>query len=97
MIKGVTIEEHKIIKNILLPYKDVYVFFYYGSRVKGNFSKVSDLDILIKGQKTFDDDELEILKSKFDKSSLPYIVNLTDFQRINDTFYKNIENDLVEI
>ena len=47
-IKGVTQEEEQIIKSILAPYKDDYEFYYYGSRVKGNFRPLSDLDILVK-------------------------------------------------
>ena len=44
MIKGVTEKEEKIIKDILRKYP--YDFYYYGSRVKGDFTKASDLDIL---------------------------------------------------
>ena len=36
MIKGVTSNEEKIIKDILSKYP--YNFFYYGSRVKGDFT-----------------------------------------------------------
>ena len=46
LIKGVKIEEENIIKTILEPYKHKYEFYYYGSRVKGNFRFLSDLDIL---------------------------------------------------
>ena len=49
MIKGITAEEEKIINNILSQHKQDYDFYYYGSRVKGNYEKTSDLDILIKG------------------------------------------------
>ena len=44
MIKGVTEKEENIIKDILS--KDPYDFYYYGSRVKGDFTIASDLDIL---------------------------------------------------
>lgn len=44
MIKGVTENEEKIVKNVLKDYP--YTFYYYGSRVKGDFTKSSDLDIL---------------------------------------------------
>ena len=46
MIKGVTENELKIIKEILFRYP--YEFYLYGSRVKGDFTKSSDLVILIK-------------------------------------------------
>lgn len=50
-IKGITLEEEKIILSILEPYKNKYDFYYYGSRVKGNFRSLSDLDILLTSKK----------------------------------------------
>ena len=44
MIKGISEKEEKIIKEILSKYP--YDFYYYGSRVKGDFTSSSDLDIL---------------------------------------------------
>ena len=46
MIKGILQEHEEIVKKILKPYVLDYEFFYYGSRVKGTYSPVSDLDIL---------------------------------------------------
>ena len=48
-IKGMTSEEQQAVEEILAPYMNDYSFYYYGSRVKGNFSNLSDLDILIEG------------------------------------------------
>ena len=97
MIKGVTKEEEAIIQEILNPFKNDYDFFYYGSRVKGNFEKTSDLDILIKGNNLFPLMQLETVKILFDNSNLPYIVNFTDFYNIEENFYKLIEKDLVKV
>lgn len=95
MIKGVSSEEEKIIQNILAAYKKDYEFYYYGSRVKGNFEKTSDLDILIKSNIPYE--KLEIIKFLFDQSNLPYVVNFTDYDTIDEKFYKLIEKDLVRI
>ena len=97
MIKGVTAEEEIIIKDILKPYKKSFNFFYYGSRVKGDFSGLSDLDILIKGERAMDLSSLCSIKEMFDISRLPYIVNFSDYNSITSDFYKLIEKDLVEI
>ena len=97
MIKGVTKEEELIIQNILNPLKKDNDFFYYGSRVKGNFEKTSDLDILIKGKNAFPLVRLETIKILFDNSNLPYIVNFTDFYNMEESFYKIIEKDLVKV
>ena len=97
MIKGVTKEEEIIIQDILVPYKEEYDFFYYGSRVKGNFEKMSDLDILIKGNNSFPLKKLELIKILFDNSDLPYVVNFTDYYNIDDKFYSLIEKDLIKV
>ena len=97
MIKGVTQEEENIIKKILIPYEKDFDFYYYGSRVKGNFDKMSDLDILIKGNKNFPLNKLELVKILFDNSDLPYVVNFTDFYNIDEKFYNYIKKDLVKV
>lgn len=95
MIKGITQEEEKIIKDILSQYKNEFDFYYYGSRVKGNFSKLSDLDILIKGKKEMPFDAICSLKELFDLSKLPYVVNFADYYNIDEHFYNLIKDDLV--
>lgn len=97
MIKGLTEQEEQIIKTILKPYMNGFNFYYYGSRVKGNYEKTSDLDILIKGNSKFSYDLLETLKVLFDKSDLPFIVNFVDYYSIDESFYNLIEKDLVRI
>lgn len=97
MIKGVNEKEELIIQNILSPYKKDYDFFYYGSRVKGNYEKTSDLDILIKGKELFPLNQLEIIKVIFDNSDLSYIVNFVDYYNIDKNFYDLIKKDLVKV
>ena len=97
MIPGITPQEEKIIQVLLKKYKGTYDFFYYGSRVKGNFSKVSDLDILIKGTQEMPVETLRDLKQAFDASPLPYVVNFSDFCTIDPPFYALIQADLVPV
>ena len=91
MIKGITSKELSIIKEILQTFDAK--FYAYGSRVKGNYSDLSDLDILVKSDKII----IPELKQLFDNSYLPYIVNFTDYNTIDEKFYNLIKNDLVEI
>ena len=86
MIKGVTVEEHAIIKELLAPYKEEYSFYFYGSRAKGNFEKASDLDILIKGEQEMPFDKILNLKLIFDNSKLPYVVNFVDYNNLTNDF-----------
>lgn len=97
MIKGVSEKEENIIKAILAPYWEIYAFYFYGSRVKGTHSKVSDLDILIKGATEMPLEMIEDLKQQFDESPLPYIVNFSDYHKMDENFYKRIEKDLISI
>lgn len=93
MIKGVTDKEYKIIKSILKDYCGD--FFAYGSRTKGDYSELSDLDILVKSKDC--EKIIPELKIKFDNSYLPYIVNFIDYNTIDEKFYNLIKNDLVKI
>lgn len=97
MIKGVSSSEQAIIQRILTPYTSLYNFYCYGSRVKGTHSPVSDLDILIKGKEEMPIDVLSEIKQMFDASSLPYVVNLTDYNKIEQSFYQLIEKDLISV
>jgi len=95
MIKGITKKEEQILKEILIRYP--YEFYAYGSRVKGDFSKNSDLDILIKSNETISLKIIEELKLQFNESLIPYIVNFSVYNEISEDFYKLIENDLVRL
>ena len=92
---GITEKEHNIILNILKDFFNKYSFYYYGSRVKGTFSKTSDLDVLIKGNQEMPLKDLVGLKEKFDENKLPYIVNFTDYNNIDSRFYNLIKDDLI--
>ncbi len=92
MIKGVTEKEEKIIKDILRKYP--YDFYYYGSRVKGDFTKASDLDILTN---ELSYSELEEIENQFNESRIPYVVNLSLKSNMDEKFYSLIKNDLVKI
>ena len=95
MIKGVTQEEEEIIKNIILKYP--FEFYYYGSRVKGDYTKSSDLDILIKNDEPVDFSVISDIEAKFNESKIPYRVNFSDYKKMDAYFYKLIEKDLVKI
>jgi len=94
MLKGVTEKEYEIVLAILDKFPNAK-FFAYGSRVKGGFSALSDLDILVKSENF--DEIISDLKYLFDQSYLPYVVNFADYNSIDEKFYNLIKNDLVEI
>ena len=97
MIKGINKKEENIIKNILKDYQKDFIFYYYGSRVKGTYEKTSDLDILIKGKNEMPLEILEEIKEKFDNSLLPFVVNFSDYNLMSEEFYSLIQKDLVQV
>ena len=92
MIKGISEKEEKIIKEILSKYP--YDFYYYGSRVKGDFTSSSDLDILTDKIPYNTLEEISIL---FNKSKIPYVVNISQKFNMEEQFFNLIKNDLVKI
>lgn len=94
-VLGVSEYEENIIKDILKSYP--YTFYYYGSRVKGDYTKSSDLDILIKSDAEIPTSTMEKISLEFNESNIPYIVNLSDYQKLDKNFYNLIEPTLVEI
>lgn len=95
MIKGLSEKELTIVKSILEPYKNRYEFWGYGSRVKGNFRPLSDFDIYIKSSDEVLVSDIEALKSAFDNSDLPFVVNLA--YDVNEDFYKLIKEDFINL
>lgn len=85
---NVTDEQLILIKNLLHKYPNTVV---YGSRVKGNNKKFSDLDICLKD--SISAYEYEFLVEKFEKSDLPFRADLTEFNKVSDSFKKIIESE----
>lgn len=95
MIKGITEKEESIIKKILAKYP--YEFYYYGSRVNGDFTKSSDLDILIESAPEIKQSDIENLEKEFNESLIPYRVNFSRRDRMEDYFYELIKDNLVKV
>lgn len=84
------------IKNILLskvPNLEVRVF---GSRVNGNASRYSDLDLAIVGKEKIDWRIIEELKDEFSESNLPIMVDVLDWNAISEEF-REIINQHYEV
>ena len=94
-IKGLTEKEENIVKDILKLYLEKYDFYFYGSRVKGNYIALSDLDILVVPKTSINLNDIELIREMFDNSDLSFIVNFA--YDIDDKFYNLIKNDLVKV
>ncbi|WP_341793020.1 MULTISPECIES: nucleotidyltransferase family protein [unclassified Rickettsia] len=80
----------KIVQEILAKYP--YNFYAYGSRVKGNPRRLSDLDLCFienipwSVRSHIDED--------FEESDLPFIVEVIDYNKCGEDFRKLIKDDL---
>lgn len=64
----------------------------YGSRVNGDAHDTSDLDlaILTDSKKKLDIEELMNFKNVLQKSNIPILIQVLDFNRVPESFHKNI-------
>ena len=79
--------EIKKIKNILFSKLDpaLYSVFIFGSRATGTSQKYSDIDIGIEGKALSSRTKIE-LEEEFDRSDLPYNIELVDFSTVKESF-----------
>lgn len=87
-------EKHlKILLAILKKYP--YSFYAFGSRVKGEQQKFSDLDLCYK--EFIPLNILNQIKSDLNESNLPFNVDLIDYLAASEDFQNLIKNDLIKI
>lgn len=83
-------KHQKIIQQILSKYP--YKFYAYGSRVKNQAKKYSDLDICYYEEIPWD--TFSRLKEDLEKSNLPFKVDLVYWEWMNPEFKELIKDDL---
>ncbi|MBE7710257.1 MAG: nucleotidyltransferase domain-containing protein [Cyanobacteria bacterium SIG32] len=84
------------IKQILSLFSDKIERIYaFGSRVRGNYKKYSDLDLAIKFKKS-NEDTILYIRNALEESSLPIRVDLVDLDDISESFKSSIIDTLVE-
>ena len=82
-------EDYEILQNIL----GHYVFYAFGSRVKGTHCRFSDLDLCYKNP--IPDEIVADLKHELEESNLSFKVEMINWQRCTQAFKHSIEQDLV--
>ena len=58
----------------------------FGSRARGDFSRVSDIDIGVLPGKNFDRKKLVLLKERIENLNIPYTVDIVDLSRVSEVF-----------
>lgn len=58
----------------------------FGSRARGDFSRVSDIDIGVLPGKNFDRRKLVFLKERIEDLNIPYTVDVVDLSGVSEVF-----------
>ncbi len=69
------------------------VVILFGSRARGDYSRVSDFDIGIIPEKSLDKKKLVLLKEKIDDLNIPYTVDVVDLSKVTDAFREKALRD----
>ncbi|MDD5215932.1 MAG: nucleotidyltransferase domain-containing protein [Methylococcales bacterium] len=90
-------QDLKTVCEILKTHASNYAVLAFGSRVKGNAKKYSDLDLVIMTNHPLSFSKMAILKEAFDESDLPIRVDVVDWATTSEAFRKIIEQNKVVI
>lgn len=80
---GIPLESLRLIINVLKRNYKIKDIILFGSRAKGNFKKGSDIDIAIVSE-LIPFEELNQIRVEINDLSLPYKVDLIDFNKISN-------------
>lgn len=78
---GLNERDLKTIFSLLEHFPDVRLVHLFGSRAKGTYRKASDIDMAIMND-GLQPETLPRLKSAFEESSLPYLVDLVNYPKV---------------
>lgn len=81
MDTGLTERDIKTIEKILHCYPAIETVFIFGSRAKGSYNSGSDIDLAIMNEGITEHDIIH-LKSAFEESDLPYVVDVVLYSSI---------------
>ncbi len=94
---GLTEREIDELKRILLPKEKIEKIILFGSRARGNYTRISDIDIALKGS-CLNSTDINLLRDEFEESRIIYKVDLIHYEKItNNDFKNNIDKDGIEI
>ncbi len=74
-----------------------YSAFFFGSRIVGNYSKTSDLDVGFDGPDLVPKDIMYKIKSRIDAIPSLYSIDIVDLQSVGDEFKKIAKSKIEEI
>ncbi|MDA8193044.1 MAG: nucleotidyltransferase domain-containing protein [Thermaerobacter sp.] len=88
---GLSDQTIRAIHDILHRHPEVDHAILYGSRAKGNYKTGSDIDLTLVGSKELTHKVLVRISRELEESSIPYIVDLSILDQIDD---KDVQNHI---
>ena len=76
------------LKSLIIEFfkEENVIVILFGSRARGDYSRVSDIDIGILPKNRFDRKKLVLLKEKIDNLNFPYTVDVVDLSKVSEAF-----------
>ena len=76
------------LKSLIIEFfkEENVIVILFGSRARGDYSKVSDIDIGILPKNRLDRKKLVLLKEKIDNLNFPYTVDVVDLSKVSEAF-----------
>ena len=76
------------LKSLIIEFfkEENVIVILFGSRARGDYSRVSDIDIGILPKNRLDRKKLVLLKEKIDNLNFPYTVDVVDLSKVSEAF-----------
>jgi uncharacterized protein len=76
------------LKSLIIEFfkEENVIVILFGSRARGDYNRVSDIDIGILPENRLDRKKLVILKEKIDDLNFPYTVDVVDLSKVSEAF-----------
>jgi uncharacterized protein len=76
------------LKSLIIEFfkEENVIIILFGSRARGDYSRVSDIDIGILPKNSLDRKKLVLLKEKIDNLNFPYTVDVVDLSKVSESF-----------
>jgi uncharacterized protein len=94
---GLSADDHEILEElVLIPLSTVGANFWcFGSRARGDFSKFSDIDILVSPKNAELESVLSLVREKIEQSNFPYKVDLVFEVDVAASYRKQVQAEKV--
>jgi predicted nucleotidyltransferase len=86
---GLSDRSLETVKKLLAKYPGIRSAVLYGSRAKGSYKNGSDIDLTLHTDDAFTHADLLRLMGDFDDSDLPYMVDVSDYRKLQNENLKD--------